>query len=65
MSIIFTTVAYAMFAAWALASASAVGMWAWLTIIQNAGRERVCAPNCLTHPGRSAASRGGRQKVTA
>lgn len=65
MSVIYTTVAYAVFVAWALASVSAIGMWAWLSITQDADGDRFGATRGLTRAARRAPWRGGGQKVTS
>lgn len=44
MSVLFPTIAYTLFAAWALASAGAIGVWAWLTLSRNVFRRSVDTP---------------------
>lgn len=65
MSVIYTTVAYAVFVAWALSSVIAVAMWVWLSITQDADRDRFGATRCLTRGARSAPWRGSGWKVTS
>lgn len=65
MSVIYTTFAYAVFVAWALASVIAVGMWVWLSITQDADRDGFGATRGLTRGARRAPWRSGGRKVTS